>query len=97
MKVFSAALVTALVLMSAPGGAQVLDLSAFTCKQYTDGSKETAAMIYMWLEGYHTDEDDPAILDFDKMKVTSEKLRAYCEQNPSVGLLTAADKILDDD
>jgi len=94
MKVFSAALVAALVLMSAPGGAQVLDLSAFTCKQYTDSSKETAAMIYMWLEGYHTDEDDPAILDFDKMKGKAGRLAAYCAQHPEMSLMTAAENVM---
>ncbi|MEA2907363.1 MAG: acid stress chaperone HdeB [Alphaproteobacteria bacterium] len=94
MKISSAALVAALVFASAPAGAQVLDLSSVKCKEFAESNKETSALIYMWLEGYHTEEEDPAVIDFDKIKVTSEKLRQYCAQNPRVGLLSAAEKVM---
>jgi acid stress chaperone HdeB len=94
MKVSYVAAFAAFLFSSVPAGAQVLDLSEVKCKQFAESGKETIALIYMWLEGYHTEEEDPAIIDFDKIKVTSEKLRVYCVQNPRVGLLTAAEKVL---
>jgi hypothetical protein len=68
------------VLVAASARAETIDLSEFTCKQFAESPKETI---------------DPAIIDFDKAKVTSEKLRSYCVQNPHVGILTAADKLME--
>src|ERR1041385_3617234 len=83
------------VLVAASARAETIDLSEFTCKQFAESPKETIGLIQMWLEGYYTEEDDPAIIDFDKAGVTSEKLRSYCVQNPHVGILTAADKLME--
>jgi acid stress chaperone HdeB len=48
----------------------------------------------MWLDGYFTSEDDPAVVDFNKMKQKGEKLGEYCAKNPAQGLLTAADEVM---
>ena len=39
-------------------------------------------------------EDDPPVVDFDKMKKTVEALAIYCAKNPSHGLITAADEVM---
>jgi acid stress chaperone HdeB len=49
----------------------------------------------MWLDGYFTGEDDPAVVDFDQMKQKSEKLGEYCAKNPTHGLLTAAEEVME--
>jgi acid stress chaperone HdeB len=86
--------VAAALCAAAPVSAQKLDLSTITCKQFIESSKENIALIMMWLDGYYTDEDDPPIVDFDKMKSSGEKLGGYCAQNPTIGLMTAAENIL---
>jgi acid stress chaperone HdeB len=48
----------------------------------------------MWLDGYYTDEEDPAVVDFDKLKGKAEKLGAYCAANPKMGLMTAAENVM---
>ena len=48
----------------------------------------------VWLDGYHTEEDDPAILDFDKIKQETGKLLTFCETNPAIGIITAAERVL---
>ena len=48
----------------------------------------------MWLDGYLTDEEDPAVIDLDKMKVSAERLAAYCGQNPEMSLMTAAENVM---
>ena len=55
---------------------------------------ETVNAVTMWLDGHLTDEEDPAVVDFDKMKHKAERLAAYCGQNPEMSLMTAAENIM---
>jgi hypothetical protein len=48
----------------------------------------------MWLDGYFSGEDDPAVIDFDQMRQKGEKLGEYCARNPTHGLLTAAEAVM---
>ena len=82
------------ILMATATPAQKLDLSTVTCKQFLESSKENIGLILVWLQGYWTDEDDPPILDFDKMNGDAAKLAAYCATNPTSGLITAANEVL---
>ncbi len=95
MKTVSAFLVVAALLASQPAQAQKLDLSTIQCKDFIESSKENIALILMWLAGYYTDEDDPPVVDFDKMKTDAEKLGAYCAKNPTLSLITAAESVLE--
>ena len=52
------------------------------------------ANIMFWLEGYYTEDDDPTTIDFAEFKSTLEKLLVYCSNNPTVGVLTAADEVM---
>ena len=93
MRVAFAALV-AVTLLPAPATPQVVDLSTIKCKEFLDSSKETIGYIMMWLDGYFTGEDDPAVVDFDKMKRKGTQLGEYCAKNPTHGLLTAAEDVM---
>jgi acid stress chaperone HdeB len=88
------AAVTAMTLIAGPASAQVVDLSTIKCKEFLDSGKETIGYIMMWLDGYFTSEDDPAVVDFDRMKREGEKLGEYCVKNPTHGLLTAAEEVM---
>jgi acid stress chaperone HdeB len=94
MRVAFAALI-AIMLLPAPAAPQVVDLTAIKCKQFLDSGKQTIAYIMMWLDGYFTGEDDPAVLDFEQMKKKGEKLGEYCAKNPTHGLLTAAEEVME--
>ncbi len=94
MKIFSAFVVAVALLTSPPAQAQKLDLSTITCKDFIESSKENIGLILMWLAGYYSDEDDPPVVDFDKMKSDAEKLGAYCAKNPTISLITAAESVL---
>ena len=74
--------------------AQQVELSKLRCRAFIDLPKETIANITMWLDGYYTDEEDPAVVDFDKMKIKADKLVAYCAQNPKVRVMTAAEDVI---
>ena len=94
VKIASAALVVTALFVAQAARAQSVDLSKLTCKEFTELPKETATAITMWLDGYFTDEEDPAVVDFDKLKVKADKLGAFCVQNPRMGLLTAAENVM---
>ena len=82
------------VLAPASAHAQVVDLSTIKCKDFIELPKDTVNAITMWLDGYYTDEEDPAVVDFDKLKAKAEKLNAFCVQNPRMGLMTAAENVM---
>jgi acid stress chaperone HdeB len=89
--------VVAAALLAAPAKAQVVDMSTITCADFSSRPPEQMANIMFWLEGYYTENDDPTTIDFSEFKSTLEKLLLYCKDNPTVGVLTAADEVLGGD
>jgi acid stress chaperone HdeB len=77
-----------------PASAQVLDLSTVKCKDFVESGERNISLILMWIQGYYTEEDDPPLIDFNKMAENGKKLGEYCGKNPSAGLITAADEML---
>ena len=94
-KVASAVLVAAALLAAAPADAQVIDLSTLRCKQFIELPKEALNAVTLWLDAYLTDEEESAIIDFDKMKGKADRLTAYCAHNPDMSLMTAAESVMD--
>ena len=92
------ALVTAAILLAAPAAvADKLDLSTIKCKDFVSSGKDNIGVIAMWLHGYYAGKaDSNAVINFDKFAKDAEKLGKYCGENPSIGLITASDKILGD-
>jgi acid stress chaperone HdeB len=84
----------AALLAADPARAQVIDMSTITCADFTSRPPEQMANIMFWLEGYYTEDDDPTTIDFAEFKSTLEKLLIYCKDNPTVGVLTAADEVM---
>jgi hypothetical protein len=93
-RVAGAALLAAAVFAAHGADGQAVDLSAMRCKEFLELPKDTAAAITMWLDGHLTDEDDPAVLDLDRIKAKAERLAAFCAQNPQTGLMAAAEGVM---
>jgi len=93
LKVVSAAV--AVVLAATAAHAQAVGLSTLKCRDFIELPKETANAITVWLDGYYTDEEDPAVVDFDKLRGMADKLAAFCAQNPKMGLMTAAETVME--
>jgi acid stress chaperone HdeB len=83
----------AILFAAAPARAEKLDLSTITCERFFAYNKENIGLLLTWLEGYYSGEDDDPVIDFDKMAVNAKKLGGYCAENPTIGLITAAEKI----
>jgi acid stress chaperone HdeB len=94
VKIVSAILVASSLVAAAPASAQRLDLSTVTCKQFLDSDERSITLIVMWLTGFFTDEDEPPIVDFDKLKSDTGKMGEYCRKNPATKLMTAAEEVM---
>ena len=91
----SCAILLATLVTAAPASAQVVDLSTVTCKDLFEGSPTSLSHTLAWLDAYYRDENSPPVIDFDRMKADGAKLGEYCARNPTIGLITAADKLFD--
>jgi acid stress chaperone HdeB len=91
---FAGAILVAAMLAAASADAQTVDLSTIKCKDFVELPKDTINAITLWLDGYYTDEEDPTVVDLDKLKAKAEKLGAFCMQNPRMGLMTAAESVM---
>jgi len=88
------AVLVAAALLATAADAQVVDLSTIKCRDFIELPKETINAVTMWLDGYYTDEEDPAVVDFDKLKGKAEKLTAFCTANQKMGLMSAAESVM---
>jgi acid stress chaperone HdeB len=93
MNMFAALLLGCCVVSGGVARAEKIDFSTTTCKQFLEGHKDSIGVVLAWLDGYYRDEDDPPIFDTDRFEENAKKLAAYCAVNPTVGLITATDKL----
>lgn len=96
MHILKSAVVAATLLVA--GNAHALDsidmkkLSGEIFNGYDDANRGT---IMMWLEGYYTEDDEPAVIDFNEMAGHMAKLLFYCQENPQKSVLDAAEGAMD--
>ena len=94
MRILTAPLFAVALLAAPPASAQIVDVNTITCKDFADFNKDITFAIIMWLDAYYRDEDDPAIIDFNKMAQKAGQLANYCQKNPTHSLTTAAEPIM---
>jgi acid stress chaperone HdeB len=94
VKVIGASLVAAVLFTASAADAQSVDLSKIKCKDFIELPKDTAYAITVWLDGYFTDEEDPAVVNFDRLKAMAERVGSFCAQNPKMGLMGAAESVM---
>ena len=93
MKTFAVLLAGCWLLSGNQARAEKIDFSTTTCKQFLESHKSEIGIILAWLDGYYREEDDPPIFDTEKFESNAKKLAAYCAANPTIGLITATDKL----
>ena len=94
MRMLAAAVVAGALLAAPTAQAQIVDMNTVTCRDFTGFNKDITFAIVMWLDAYYRDEDDPPIIDFDKMAQKAGRLGTYCARNPTHSLTTAAEPIM---
>ena len=97
MKTLATVLAAVLMASSLPCCAENIDLSAWTCSQYTAANQEMKNLILVWLDGYYKQEDDPPTVDLDQFTGNAKRLGDYCAANPDSTLIAATDKLFQKD
>jgi len=92
-RLLTCVLVLGACLLPRYAAAGILDLGTEKCKDFTALGKEQIATTIAWLDGYYKDEDDPAIIDFDKLMESAAKLSDYCAKNPEAVVGNAAEDL----
>ena len=93
MNRFAMLLVAAAMIAPLPAQAEKLDLSTITCKKFFEYNRENLTLLLTWMEGYYSSDDSDPVIDFEVMTQNAKKLGEYCGKNPTIGLITAAEKI----
>lgn len=83
-----------LALSSAPAHAAVIDLSTMTCKQFLESGDDEIKMVLTWMDGWYKGDSDEAIIDTDVFVENAKKFGIYCEKNPTVSIVNAAEAVL---
>jgi hypothetical protein len=99
MKTFCAAVAAAALvacLQPAFAADNALDVNDLTCEQFTAYNDDNKALVMMWFEGYYTEEDEDAVIDFGKMAGHLAKLLIACQADPSQKVLDLADDAMED-
>jgi ABC transporter substrate binding protein/HdeA/HdeB family len=74
---------------------KVIDLAEVTCKTFTELTREEQNIITAWLQGYHLPEQEPAVIDVEKMLSDKAKLTEHCINKPEDDVMTAAEAVME--
>jgi hypothetical protein len=70
---------------------KVIHLAEVTCKTFTELTREEQNIITAWLQGYHLPENEPAVMDVEKLLSDRAKLTEHCINEPEDDVMTAAE------
>jgi hypothetical protein len=94
MKILHAAATAAFLACTTPASAQVVDLSTVKCGEFLAAGKDAIAMVVMWLDGYYSDDDASAVIDFGKVGAKVAKMGEACNKEPTKLLSDVAENVL---
>ena len=86
-------LVAAALALASPAWAEKFDLSTMECQAFLSQDNDFKNILLAWLDAYYKEDDDPPVIDTAKYLANAKKLGDYCRANPSLGLITATDKL----
>ena len=75
--------------------ANVIDLSAVTCKQVFQMKPEQINLVLAWMQSNYAGESDLPRIDLDKMSADKAMLADYCAKKPNDSLIDAGDELFD--
>jgi acid stress chaperone HdeB len=76
--------------------AEKLDFSEMSCAAFLQSDKDTSKLMITWFIGFYTEANDPQVLDLSTLNDFQTKFTAFCKQEPSFHMSTAAEGIFGD-
>jgi hypothetical protein len=95
MKLLTTLALMALMTTAAWGTEQKIDLSAMTCGDFMKSDQAKSTLILAWFLGFYGEEEDPQVIDLDKLEHARTQFTAFCTQQPSFRMTVAAEGILE--
>jgi hypothetical protein len=95
MKLLTTLALIALMTTAAWGAEQKIDLSAMTCGDFMKSDQAKSTLILAWFLGFYGEEEDPQVIDLDKLEHARTQFTAFCTQQPSFRMTVAAEGILE--
>jgi HdeA/HdeB family len=95
MKLLTTLALIALMTTAAWGAEQKIDLSAMTCGDFMKSDQAKSTLILAWFLGFYGEEEDPQVIDLDKLEHARTQFTAFCQQQPSFRMTVAAEGILE--
>jgi hypothetical protein len=94
MKLLVIAAATTLLATLTNPEAQKIDVSAMTCSQFTQSDEARVNLILTWFLGFYADVQNPQVIDLAKLDNARGSFIAFCKQEPTFRLTTAAEGLL---
>jgi hypothetical protein len=95
MKLLATLALIALMTTAAWGTEQKIDLSAMTCNDFVKSDQTKSTLILAWFLGFYGEEEDPQVIDLDKLEQARTQFTVFCKQQPSFRMTVAAEGILE--
>jgi hypothetical protein len=95
MKLFTTLALIILMTTAAWGAEQKIDLSAMTCSDFMKSDQAESTLILAWFLGFYGEEEDPQVIDLDRLEQTRTQFTAFCKQQPNFRMTVAAEGILE--
>lgn len=75
--------------------AQDIDLASTKCANFLKMSEPNASGLVTWFQGYYTYEDDPVVMDYEKLKAKEAQIKEYCLDHGDSDLVSASAIFMD--
>jgi len=93
MKTYFVTLFGLLIATTTVAHAQDVDMRKFTCKEAIALPEDSLARVSAWIDGFMSDDDDPASMVVDFSETDADEIKAYCKNNPNIKLLQAVENL----
>jgi hypothetical protein len=94
MKQLAAAVLFGACVSSVAQSQVTIDVSKITCDQLTLYKITDPENIALWLSGYYEAKRNSTLVDVQRLKADTEKIKTFCRLNPDVGVMQAIDRVL---
>src|SRR5580692_10554718 len=94
MRVVAALSLLMLCFASQAKALPVIDFATVTCQEFWENTSEAdRTSLLFWLNGYFQHKNNVAAFDMERFGQQSQALALFCDRQPGLNILTAADQV----
>ena len=93
-KLFLPAALLAMIIGTSAVRAETIDIATVKCSDLATMSDSDGTFLFTWLLGYEAGQANSTTMDLSKMESVGKEIGDYCAKNPGVGVLSAANSVM---